>query len=189
MIRCITINIPMLRITYHNSFHTGSRTSFAELICKIPAVEREWANFKYAQGITHRCGDYETRYFAMISKSFPETYTSFRVFEAARGVHNMLVKHDLLGPLNLELGRQCDYLNTELQTEVVIYLFKEVLLLVHNNFANALSEVEYQAVVMELLLRCVGGLRGLHNHRRAMMIIFIIIHCNCNSCMIPCSEA
>ena len=129
-----------------------------ELVCKIPDIEQEWATVKYQQGITHRMSDYETQYFKMLNKSFPETFTSFRSFESARSVYNILSKLNILQQLKSELGKQCDFLHPELHTEGTILLMREILTLVNNNFSSALSEVELQSLVLELLLRCAHGL-------------------------------
>lgn len=112
--------------------------------------------FKYHNGITHRHGDYETRYFQMISNTFPECWSSWRAFEATRGVYNIASKYGLLDMLRAELGQRCDFLNPELQSEPTVVILKDIMNTIANNVANGLHEIELQSLLMELVLFCVA---------------------------------
>ena len=140
-------------------------------------MERQWALEKFKQGISHRQTDYETKYFAMIQKSFPETWGSWRNFEATRGVYNMICKFELLDILREELGSSCDFLHPELQTDSTLMMFKEALSMVSNNFSTGLNWLEMKAFLIELLIRFVKGLvlnmlqRSIHTHTPRVCII------------------
>ncbi|CAK9105434.1 Uncharacterized protein SCF082_LOCUS49142 [Durusdinium trenchii] len=114
-------------ITYHNAFHQGAETSFMEMIMKVPEVEKAWANYKVANGISSRQSDYESKYREMLTSQFPATWTSFRHFEATRQVYNVLSKLNCLVELKTFISDHCDFLHNELTHDTVVFVMKEVL--------------------------------------------------------------
>ena len=70
----------------------------------------------------------------------------------------MACKFGILEDLKDELGKSCDFLNPEIQNESVLNMMKDVLTLIQNNFSSGFSWLELKAIVMEMLLRCVGSL-------------------------------
>ncbi|CAK9105631.1 unnamed protein product [Durusdinium trenchii] len=141
-------------ITYHNAFHQGAETSFMEMIMKVPEVEKAWANYKVANGISSRQSDYESKYREMLTSQFPATWTSFRHFEATRQVYNVLSKLNCLVELKTFISDHCDFLHNELTHDTVVFVMKEVLTALPTVF-NIMADSEKQALCLEALYMCV----------------------------------
>ena len=111
--------------------------------------------FKFQNGITHRQHDYETKYFAMITKAFPEHWTSWRSYEATRSIYNIATKYGFFDELKAEISKRRDFLNPELSTETALQILKELFTMVAQNLSNGPCSVELKAVFIELALMCV----------------------------------
>ena len=62
-------------VRLHNAFHTGSSSSWLELLGDLRNVESRWATHRLEHGIVSRGGtgaeSYERKYWAFISTQFP----------------------------------------------------------------------------------------------------------------------
>lgn len=141
-------------ITYHNAFHKGSTTSFTEMLQKIPDVERAWSVHKLQNHIQARNSDYEAKYREFLQQQYPETWTSYRVFENTRVLYNHVTRLGVLSTFNLQCSKYCDFLDPELSQETTITIMKEIIATCAGGF-GALVTREQQVVALELLLLCV----------------------------------
>lgn len=92
----------------------------------------------------------------MIQKNFPETWSSMRSFEATRFVYNSTCKFHAFEDLRAEIGKSCDFLCAELNTDATINVMKELINFVITNFSNSLAWVEMKVLILELAARSVA---------------------------------
>ena len=118
-------------------------------------MEKQWAAYKFANGITSRLNDYETKYFQMIQKKFPETWSSWRSFESSRFIYNSTCKFHAFDDLRQEIGKSCDFLCPELNTETTISVMKDLMNFLISNFNNSFSWLEVKLLLLELAARSV----------------------------------
>ena len=119
-------------------------------------MEKEWAQYKFQNGITSRLSDYESKYHAMIQKKFAETWSSMRSFEATRFIYNSTCKFNAFEALRLDIGKSCDFLCAELNTDATIMIMKELINFATTNFTNSLAWVEMKVLILELAARSVA---------------------------------
>lgn len=89
----------------------------------------------------------------MIQSQYPATWGSFRLFEQTRQVYNCLSKLGVLSELKTFMSDHCDFLNSELSHDSVIFTMKEILSTLPNVF-NIMAEQEKQALTLEAMHLC-----------------------------------
>ena len=124
--------------------------SLLHVDCVSSQVERAWSNHKLQTGLTARSAEYEVQYRNFVSKHAPEVWGSYRHFEATRFVFNALTRLNVLSDVKAIAQQHCNFLDSELAHDAVIYVMKE-LLSGFNLFNNAMSQQEQQCIVIELI--------------------------------------
>ena len=119
-------------------------------------VERAWSVHKLQNHIQARNSDYEAKYREFLQQQYPETWTSYRVFENTRVLYNHVTRLGVLSTFNLQCSKYCDFLDPELSQETTITIMKEIIATCVGGF-GALVTREQQVVALELLLLCVWG--------------------------------
>ncbi|CAE7774368.1 unnamed protein product [Symbiodinium microadriaticum] len=112
-------------------------------------VEKAWSHHKTEHGITARSAEYETKYRNFVQAQWPETWNSYRHFEATRFVYNALSRYSCLNDFKACAQKHCNFLESELAHDSVIFTMKEIIT-AFNVCAGAMSGQEQSAVIMEL---------------------------------------
>ena len=86
----------------------------------------------------------------MIQRVWPEHWSSWRSFEATRAIYNIASKHNFLDEMKTEIGKYCDFLHPELNTERTLMILKELFNMVANNMSNVLTPFEIKALSLEI---------------------------------------
>ena len=117
---------------------------------------------KAERGITAKSDKYESLHRDMLKDTFPEVWSSFRIYETTRCLYNILCKVQLLERIRNEFGAQLDFLHAELKNESCLTVMKEVVSLVDGALFGGVKLEEMQVILMELLCFCVPLLPNFH---------------------------
>ena len=95
---------------------------------------------------------------ALLQRLFPEHWSSFRSFEFSRTIYNIACKYEFFDEFKSELGRLCDFLNPELNTETALSIIKELYSMVSSNMANGMNAIELKYIFLEFAIWAVHDL-------------------------------
>ena len=135
--------------------HHSNVNQLSDFLFQKCKVEKQWCAYKLLHHINARNSDYESKYRDFLQRQYPETWTSFRHFEATRVLYNHACRLGILSALQSLCSKYCNFLDPEFGTQdTTIAIMKDILSTCIVGF-GALVGREQQVVALELLLMCV----------------------------------
>ena len=164
-------------ITYlkeeHNSYHTGSRTSFMEVCQKIPQVEAQWRTHCLTNHISVRGGrgdaSYDKLYSQWVAENHGKDFKTWQIYDCAKSfVHNINKVDGLWAQLEGIFGSRVDYANPKLDTQTAIQNLHALTVLFDRNFSGIYEDSLVRKVLLVALqfvvprgVECQTGLKPL----------------------------
>ncbi|CAK9008936.1 Uncharacterized protein SCF082_LOCUS10080 [Durusdinium trenchii] len=148
-------------IHLRNRFHQGSSTSFCELLTMVPDVDSALQAYKLHTGIKWAQKDYETRCaeFIKTHPEFGETFSSWTLYESARGCYNVFEKkwQMLSGAEGViqKLGETVDFLNPKLCNSSVLQCMLHAVNTVTIALFDGVEAADMRILLLEIIKLCV----------------------------------
>ncbi|CAL1163170.1 unnamed protein product [Cladocopium goreaui] len=146
--------------TLHNQFHHGASTNFLELIRIVDTALAVW---KHNQGLTWKVENYESKCanYVKTHPEFGEVFPDWRLFEGARGCHQVLVTkrgQSFFDNMWDEFGQTVDFMHGRLANTVVLQCMQHVATSIIQTIYDGMSESDVNLLLMECLRLCVPQL-------------------------------